>query len=162
MAENAAAAGPAIRKGVIDADLVAALGYRHRQTGRMAMWSHGSFYWNELMTRDVEQAKKFYGSSIGWGFDAMPMPNGTYWVAKMGDKPVAGIFPLSGPEFEGVPESWMSYLAVDDVDARPKAPNPTGAKVTRAPFDVPDVGRIAILKEPGGAGIGWITPVSDQ
>ena len=25
------------------------------------MWSHGSFYWNELMTRDVEQAKKFYG-----------------------------------------------------------------------------------------------------
>jgi hypothetical protein len=25
-------------------------------------------------------------------------------------------------------------------------------------FDVADVGRIAILKEPGGAGIGWITP----
>ena len=41
------------------------------------MWSHGSFYWNELMARDVEQAKKFYGSTIGWTFDAMPMPNGT-------------------------------------------------------------------------------------
>jgi hypothetical protein len=26
-------------------------------------------------------------------------------------------------------------------------------------FDVPDVGRIAMLREPGGAGIGWITPV---
>ena len=26
-------------------------------------------------------------------------------------------------------------------------------------FDVPGVGRIAILKEPGGAGIGWMTPV---
>jgi predicted enzyme related to lactoylglutathione lyase len=25
----------------------------------MTMWSHGNFYWNELMTRDVEQAKKF-------------------------------------------------------------------------------------------------------
>jgi len=25
-------------------------------------------------------------------------------------------------------------------------------------FDVPGVGRIAILTEPGGAGIGWITP----
>jgi predicted enzyme related to lactoylglutathione lyase len=162
MAENTADARAAVRKGVIGAYLLAALGYRHRQTGRMAMWSHGSFYWNELMTRDVEQAKKFYGSSIGWGFDAMPMPNGTYWVAKMGDKPVAGIFPLSGPEFEGVPESWMSYLAVDDVDARLKAAKAAGAKVMREPFDVPDVGRIAILKEPGGAGIGWITPVSDQ
>jgi uncharacterized protein len=126
------------------------------------MWSHGSFFWNELMARDVEQAKKFYGSSIGWTFDAMPMPNGTYWVAKMGDKPVAGIFPMSGPDFEGVPENWMSYLAVDDVDARLKAAKAAGAKVMREPFEVPMVGRIAIIKEPGGAGIAWITPVRDQ
>jgi predicted enzyme related to lactoylglutathione lyase len=28
----------------------------------------------------------------------------------------------------------------------------------RAPFDVPGVGRIAMLQEPGGAGIGWMTP----
>ena len=24
------------------------------------MWSHGSFYWNELITRDAEKAKAFY------------------------------------------------------------------------------------------------------
>ena len=30
------------------------------------MWTHGNFYWNELMTRDVEKAKKFYGDTIGW------------------------------------------------------------------------------------------------
>jgi predicted enzyme related to lactoylglutathione lyase len=72
------------------------------------MWSHGSFYWNELMARDVEQAKKFYGSTIGWTFDAMPMPDGTYWVAKMDDEPVAGIFPMIGPDFDGVPENWLS------------------------------------------------------
>src|SRR2546430_14932003 len=57
-------------------------------TRRTAMWSHGSFYWNELMTRNVELAKRFYSSSIGWTFEAMPMPNGTYWLAKMDDKPV--------------------------------------------------------------------------
>jgi predicted enzyme related to lactoylglutathione lyase len=27
-------------------------------------------------------------------------------------------------------------------------------------FDVPGVGRIAILTEPGGAGIGWMTPAA--
>jgi predicted enzyme related to lactoylglutathione lyase len=27
-------------------------------------------------------------------------------------------------------------------------------------FDVPDVGRIAVLTEPGGAGVGWMTPVN--
>ena len=124
------------------------------------MWSHGHFHWNELMTRDAEKAKKFYADTIGWTFDAMPMPNGTYWIAKMGDTPVAGIFPLSSPDFEGVPESWMPYLAVDDIDARLKKAAAAGAKVMRAPFEVPGVGRIAILQEPGGAGIGWMTPVS--
>jgi predicted enzyme related to lactoylglutathione lyase len=120
--------------------------------------SHGSFYWNELMTRDAEQAKKFYADVIGWTFEGMPMPHGTYWVAKMDDKPVGGLFPMSGGEFEGVPENWMSYLAVDDVDARLKKAKAAGATAMREPFDVPGVGRIAIVMQPGGAVIGWMTP----
>ena len=122
-------------------------------------WSHGSFYWNELMTRDAERAKKFYQDTIGWTFEAMPMEHGTYWVAKMGDKPTGGIFPLTSPQFDGVPESWMSYLAVDDIDARVNNATAAGAKLMRPIFDVPHVGRIAILTEPGGAGVGWMTPV---
>jgi hypothetical protein len=27
-------------------------------------------------------------------------------------------------------------------------------------FDIPGIGRIAILREPGGAGVGWMTPVA--
>ena len=122
-------------------------------------WSHGTFYWNELMTRDAEKAKKFYGDTVGWTYDAMPMENGTYWVAKANGEAAGGIFLLSSPQFDGVPESWMAYLAVDDVDARVKKAQAAGAKLMRPIFDVPGVGRIAILTEPGGAGIGWITPV---
>jgi predicted enzyme related to lactoylglutathione lyase len=121
---------------------------------------HGNFCWNELMTRDVETAKKFYADTIGWTFDSMPMPDGTYWIAKMGDKPVGGLFALKSSQFDGVPESWMSYLAVDDVDARVKKAIAAGAKLMRPIFDVAGVGRIAILTEPGGAGIGWMTPVA--
>jgi predicted enzyme related to lactoylglutathione lyase len=126
----------------------------------MAQWTHGSFYWNELMTRDPERDKKFYAGTIGWSFDAMPMADGTYWVAKMDGESVGGLFPIAGPQFDGVPESWMSYLAVDDVDARVKKAQSAGAKLMRPIFDIPGVGRIAILREPGGAGIGWITPVN--
>ncbi len=123
------------------------------------MWSHGSFYWNELLTKNVEGAKKFYETTIGWSYQAMPMPDGaTYWVAIMGGKPVGGIFPTNGPGFEKVPEAWMSYLAVDDVDARVAKATAAGAKLMRPIFDVPNVGRIAILTEPGGAGVGWMTP----
>ena len=54
---------------------------------------HGVFYWNELMTRDVERAKSFYGDTIGWTFAPNAMPDGrTYWVASQADRPVAGIF----------------------------------------------------------------------
>jgi predicted enzyme related to lactoylglutathione lyase len=123
------------------------------------MTAHGHFHWNELVTRDVEKAKKFYGDTIGWIFDGMPMPDGTYWVANMGGQPVGGLFPIVGPQWDGVPEHWMSYLAVDDVDARVKKATAAGAKLMRPAFDIPGVGRIAILTEPGGAGVGWITPV---
>jgi len=125
--------------------------------------SHGTFYWNEMMTRSVERAKKFYADTVGWSFDAMPMPGGagTYWVAKMGDQPVAGILDISTPEFGPVPESWMAYLAVDDVDARVQKAVKAGAKLMKPIFDVPGVGRIAILMEPGGAGVGWMTPANN-
>ena len=122
------------------------------------MSTHGNFHWNELMTRDAERAKAFYSSTVGWSFDAMPMPEGTYWVAKMGDEPVGGIFPMDGQEFKGMGDRWVSYLAVDDVDARLAKATAAGAKIMKPPFDVPDVGRMAFIEEPGGAMIGWITP----
>lgn len=122
-------------------------------------WSHGTFYWNELMTRNVARAKKFYAETMGWSFEAMPMPGGgTYWIAKAGNDSAAGLFDISGPEYKDVPESWMSYIAVDDVDARVAKATKAGAKLMKPAFDVPGVGRIAILLEPGGAGIGWMTP----
>jgi len=123
--------------------------------------SHGTFYWNELMTRDVEGAKKFYADTLGWGYDGMPMPGGggTYWLATMDGEPVGGIFDISGHDYQGVPESWMAYIAVDDVDARVAKAVKAGAKLMKPVFDVPGVGRIAILMQPDGAGVGWMTPV---
>jgi uncharacterized protein len=123
------------------------------------MTEHGHFHWNELMTRDVARAQKFYADTLGWTYDSMPMPEGdTYVVASVDGEPVAGIFDISGAEYQGVPENWMCYIAVDDVDARVKKATQAGAKLMKPAFDVPGVGRIAILTEPGGAGIGWMTP----
>jgi predicted enzyme related to lactoylglutathione lyase len=123
------------------------------------MAAHGHFHWNELMTRDIERAKKFYADTLGWTYEAIQSPDGsTYWVASAEGQPVAGIFDLNGPEYDGVPESWMAYIAVDDIDTRLRKAAQAGAKVMKEPLDVPGVGRIAILSEPGGAGIGWMTP----
>jgi predicted enzyme related to lactoylglutathione lyase len=111
------------------------------------------------MTRDVEGAKTFYGETLGWSFDAMPMgEGGTYWVCKDGDQPVGGILDMSPPDFEGLPPQWFSYLSVDDVDARVDKATGAGAILRRPAFDIPGVGRIAIIEDPTGAAIGWMTP----
>ena len=35
------------------------------------MATNGTFHWNELMTRNAEAAKRFYGATLGWTFEAM-------------------------------------------------------------------------------------------
>ncbi len=59
---------------------------------------------------------------------------------------------------ESIPEHWLSYVAVDDVDLRVKQALAAGGKPGRPPFDVAGVGRIAILQQPGGATVAWMTP----
>lgn len=127
------------------------------------MPKHGFFYWNELMTREVAKAKEFYAETLDWTYDDMPMPNGsTYALIKSGDDMVGGIFPLSGPEYEGVPEHWFAYIAVDDIDVRLEKIKANGGKVHREPFDVPGVGRIAIIEDVNGAMSGWMTPAEQE
>lgn len=123
---------------------------------------HGRFHWNELMTRDVGKAKAFYAATLGWRFEEMPMGEGAkpYMLAFSGQStvPVGGIFDISGPEYGGAPDGWMPYIAVDDVDLRVAKAMAAGARLMKPPFDVPGVGRIAVLCEPGGAAVGWMTP----
>jgi predicted enzyme related to lactoylglutathione lyase len=111
------------------------------------------------MTRDPKTAKKFYEKTIGWTFEDMPMAGGsTYVVAKVGDRPVGGIFDTTGTDMANLPEHWFSYLAVDDIDARCAKAKAAGGTIVRAPFEVPGVGRIAVIRQPGGGMVGWMTP----
>jgi len=84
----------------------------------------------------------------------------TYWIIMSGAARVGGMFEMKDANFEGVPDHWLTYIAVDDVDARLKKATAAGAKVMRPPFDVTGVGRIVILHEPGGATIAWMTPAN--
>lgn len=121
--------------------------------------AHGKFVWNELNTRDIEGAKRFLSTTLGWTFESMPISDGNYWIAKKREERIGGLYDMNGDAHcKDVPEHWLSYIAVDNVDERYKKALAAGAKEGRAPFDIPNVGRIAILQQPGGAMIGWITP----
>ncbi len=120
---------------------------------------HGTFVWNELLTRDVEAAKRFYASVVGWTFKPMPMENGTYWIAELDGKPAAGMMAMPQDMPAEVPPHWFEYLEVDDVDARLKLATEQGGKMMRPCFDVPDVGRLGFVMDSTGAALGLMTPV---
>lgn len=122
---------------------------------------HGKFIWNELMTQDVDRAMVFYADTLGWSFEPVPGVNGsTYWIAKQGHERVGGLFPLDPATCANVPEGWLPYIAADNVDERVRIAQAKGATLMRPIFDVPGVGRIALLTAPGGAGIALMTPAS--
>ena len=105
------------------------------------MPAHGAFCWNELMTRDVDAAKRFYEKTIGWTFDEMPMSGGAYSVAKADGKFVAGIMDPSAVGQPDIPPNWFAYIEVDDVEKRCRKAKEAGATIVKEPWDIPNVGR---------------------
>lgn len=123
------------------------------------MTTHGGIHFCELNTWHPDKAMTFYGQTLGWTFEAMPMGDGPdYHLARANGSVVAGIFAYTSPDFDGLPDVWLTYVAVDDVDARCAAAEAAGATINRAPFDVPGFGRIAVLDDPTGAVIAFIQP----
>jgi predicted enzyme related to lactoylglutathione lyase len=118
------------------------------------MAEHGSFYWNELMTPNPAAAADFFAALTGCRIDAMAMPEGEYRVMMLGDRPAGGITACA----PGMPQGWFSYMAVDDVGAACEKVVGLGGTVSRVPFEVPGVGRIAIVADCTGMPVGLITP----
>ncbi len=70
-------------------------------------------WWHELSTWEPQTALAFYGRTLGWKFEAAPMPDGvSYWIARKDGRPVGGIFALTAPDYEGIPSHWMTYMSV--------------------------------------------------
>lgn len=120
---------------------------------------HGTVWWSELMTRDVAAARDYYAQVCGWEWATMPMSDGDYHVASRNGRMVAGMMDIAAMAgMTGIPPHWFTYLAVDDVDAAVAATRAAGGIVHREPWDVPGVGRIAIVADPSGASVGLMTP----
>ena len=115
-------------------------------------YSQGEFCWNELGTRDIDAALKFYKELFGWSTLSHDMgEHGTYYMFQLAGKDVGAAHRMFGPQFEGIPPHWACYVWVDDVDAAGAKAGALGGQVILPPLDVPNVGRMALLKDPQGA-----------
>lgn len=132
----------------------------------------GSLNFNGLNTRNVDDAKSFYGAVFGWqtltlggGAEAWTLPGyGDHLekgdpdlrtrMAELGapagfEDVVASInsIPTDQPD---VAAHWNVTFAVDDADATAAKATELGGKVIAAPFDAPWV-RMTVIADPQGA-----------
>ncbi|MBI3472894.1 MAG: VOC family protein, partial [Candidatus Solibacter usitatus] len=115
--------------------------------------SPGAFCWIELGTSDQNAAKSFYGALFGWSVNDVPMgPSDFYTMFKLQGRDAGAAYTLRPDQREqGVPPHWMIYVAADSADEAANKASQLGATVLAGPFDVSDVGRMAVLRDPTGA-----------
>ncbi len=118
----------------------------------------GKFVWFEHVSNDPAKARAFYEPLFGWHVENMPMGGQPYSLLMNGAQGIGGLRTADA----GVPNHWISYLSVTDVDDRYQAALAAGAKGTFAPMDFPGVGRGAGLVDPTGAAFClWKSPDGD-
>lgn len=123
----------------------------------MAQPKAGQIVWHDLFTSDRERSMDFYQRVADW----------TYQVERATDFAWGGgekdfVLALSGDEagagFAETPPTqengWIAYIEVFDVDAAVKRVEALEGSIVRQPFDVPGVGRNALVRDPLGALLG--------
>jgi uncharacterized protein len=113
----------------------------------------GSFCWIELGTTDQQSAKSFYFRVLGWQVTDFPMgPGEAYSMFQLQGRDMAGGYTLRKDQREqGVPPHWMLYIAVENADGTAARVIKAGGTVIMPPFEVMDLGRMAVLQDPTGA-----------
>jgi uncharacterized protein len=110
----------------------------------------GKAVWADLVTPDLDSAKRFYGGLFGWTFRDVPGDR-NYALALLDGEPVAGLVQKARPAGQSVQPAWLTFLAVRDVDAAQQAALQHGGKVLSEAHYYPHRGRQAVLADPDGA-----------
>lgn len=121
----------------------------------------GSFIWYELMTTDAEGAKAFYDEVVGWNIgEASPDFNGYRMIGRSDGKAAGGVLPLTSEmQQHGARPTWLGYIHVTDVDRAVGSIEQAGGKSMMPAFDIPNVGRIAMVTDPLGAPFYVMKPI---
>jgi predicted enzyme related to lactoylglutathione lyase len=116
----------------------------------------GKFVWRDLHTDDPAAVKAFYSGLFGWEFVETTAMGRPYTLVKSGGQYIGGIAKAQRLVAHQPNAQWLSYLSVPDVDRAAERTRAAGGSVLLAPFDLPKVGRGAVVVDPQGAPLGLL------
>jgi uncharacterized protein len=127
---------------------------QQRHTGAQLVNEPGTWTWNNLMTRDPDGAKDFYGQVFGWKalHNEEAPPNVEMWQVEGQRWPegMGGLMGIADDMPAEMPAHWQVYFIVENADEAIEQAESNGAKLGFGPIDIP-IARMATLVDPQGA-----------
>ena len=119
----------------------------------------GRFVWHEQVSSDPKQAQDFYTQLFGWGTEVFKPGEIDYAMISSGGQRHGGF----GKAMEGAPPPhWLSHVRVANVDETLLKVESAAGKLAAGPFEMGEVGRMAIVTDPQGAFIGLYQPEGES
>lgn len=116
----------------------------------------GAPCWIDLMTSDTERSRTFYCELFGWGAEEPNEEFGGYFNYTLDGVRIAGC--MANQPGSGMPDVWAVYLACADAKQTVDKATASGGTVQVEPMAVADLGTMAVVEDPSGAGIGVWQP----
>ena len=118
----------------------------------------GKFVWHEEVSSDPGQAKDFYTGLFGWGTEVFKAEGMDYEMINANGQNHGGFAKAQ----EGAPPPhWLGHVQVDDVDETVEKAKAAGGKLAAGPFEMGEVGKMAIIGDPQGAFVSVYQPASE-
>lgn len=130
--------------------------------------THGYPSWMELMTTDMDGAKKFYSEVFDWQFDEYPSDSDMkyYTISVKGEEetPFGGIFDKKEAigDMSQVPPHWANYITVSDIETSLKKVEQLGGNIIVPKTDIPKIGMFSVIQDPQGAVISMMQYLEEQ
>lgn len=107
----------------------------------------------ELPTSDSAASRKFYESVFGWQFTKWGDGGMEYWLIKTGETGTPGIDGGLGGAANDL-KGTVNTVEVDNIDEALQKAEALGGQVIMPKDEIPGVGLLAYVREPGGAVVG--------
>jgi uncharacterized protein len=114
----------------------------------------GKAVWHDLITEDLDAARRFYGGLFGWSLESATAAGGRdYVLARNGDIYVAGFVEAAARNDGRKVSRWLPYISVSNVDSAVERALTAGGATIVSPRNV-GFGRVAAITDEEGAVVG--------
>ena len=117
----------------------------------------GKFVWFDLFTNDLQTASHFYEELFGWSFYSVESGRKIVHTITREGIPIANAIQINRKKNNVRKSRWLSYVSVEDVDRSAKLVEQNNGILYRRPKELPNRGRVAVVKDPQGAVFAMVT-----